>query len=249
MSARGITDISKEEIKTGIINQHIYTLTGKEPDDLTFELDFASGVGSEDFDAMVNYSVNMGIVPQPLVDFINENVGEGGAGLNLNLDENIDTLVQVAAMFNVLQNTPTPLPLQIDGVSAENQMLLGQFYADYKNYFDRTANRDQRFISTNDYVKNWWELRNAWQNDESDKIINAFDTRLADIDEDLLEGLMTDYLEKNTLGIFGNNFGTTIAPLAPSDTVEPLIDFPLLRWFKVNSAEVTDLNLQLGVEK
>jgi len=249
MSARGITGVTKEEIKTGIINQHIYTLTGKEPDDLTFELDFASGVGSEDFDAMVNYSVNMGIVPQPLVDFINENVGEGGAGLNLNLDENIDTLVQVAAMFNVLQNTPTPLPLQIDGVSAENQMLLGQFYADYKNYFDRTANRDQRFISTNDYVKNWWELRNAWQNDESDKIINAFDTRLADIDEDLLEGLMTDYLEKNTLGIFGNNFGTTIAPLAPSDTVEPLIDFPLLRWFKVNSAEVTDLNLQLGVEK
>ena len=136
MSARGITGVTKEEIKTGIINQHVYTLTGKEPDDLTFEYNFANGTGSEDFDAMVNYSVNMGIVPQPLVDFINENVGEGGAGLNLNLDSNIDTLVQVAGMFNVLQNTPTPLPLQIDGVSAENQMLLGQFYADYKNYFD-----------------------------------------------------------------------------------------------------------------
>jgi len=249
MSARGITNVTKKEIKTGIVNQHIYTLTGKEPDDLTFELDFASGVGSEDFDAMVNYTVNMGIVPQPLVDFINENVGEGGAGLNLNVDANIDTLIQVSHMYNVLQNTPMPIELKIEGVSAETQMLLGKFYADYRNYTTRVKDREKPFIQSNDFVKNWWELRNAYQNDQSDKVINAFNLRLDDIDEDLLTGLMTKYIEDNTINIFGNNFGSTIAPLNPSDTVEPLIDFPLLRFFKVDSAEVADLNLQLGVEK
>ena len=249
MSARGITGVTKKEIKTGIINQHIYTLTGKEPNDLTFEYNFASGVGSEDFDAMVNYTVNMGIVPQPLIDFINENVGEGGAGLNLNVDANIDTLIQVAGMYNVLQNTPMPLELKIDGVSPETQMLLGQFYADYKNYYDRVEGQTQPFIQSNDFVKNWWEIRNAYQNDEADKVINAFNLRLDDVDEELLTGLMKDYIEKSTVSIFGVNFGSTIAPLTPSETVEPLIDFPLLRYFTVNAEEVADLNVQLGVEK
>ena len=60
---------------------------------------------------------------------------------------------------------------------------------------------------------------------------------------------MKDYIEKSTVSIFGVNFGSTIAPLTPSETVEPLIDFPLLRYFTVNAEEVADLNVQLGVEK
>ena len=105
------------------------------------------------------------------------------------------------------------------------------------------------FIQENDFVKNWFEIRNEYQGDKSDKILTLFGNRINEIGDDVLDNILTDTIDKSTLYIFGVNFGNISSPLTSEETVKPLIDVPILRWFKINDTERADLNLQLGVQR
>ena len=194
----------------------------------------------------------MGIVPKPLTNFINEHYAESRG--NLNIKENRDTLVEIAGMLNVLQETPYAKSFGIEGISAEDQILLTQFYKDYKRNFDINKKRTEglqtpSFIQENDFVKNWFEIRNDYEGDKSDKIITLFSNRINEIGDDVLDEILVDTIDKSTLYIFGVNIGSITGPLTTEETVKPLIDVPILRWFKVNDTERADLNLQLGVQR
>jgi len=252
LAAEGITDYTYDDIKSQIIDHHVFSLTGKNPQELTFSYDFASGQASEDFNLLKNYAVNMGIVPKPLTTFINQNYSE--ARLNLNIKENRDVLVEMAGMLNVLQETPYAKALGIDGITAEDQILLTQFYKDYKRNFDVNAKRSESmqgssFIQENDFVKNWFEIRNEYQGDKSDKILTLFGNRINEIGDDVLDNILTDTIDASQLSIFGVNIGSIASPLSTEESVKPLIDVPLLRWFKINDTERADLNVQLGVQR
>ena len=252
LNSQGITDLTYDDIKSQIIDHHIFALTGKNSIDLTFSYDFMSGQGSEDFNLLKNYAVNMGIVPKPLTNFINEHYAESRG--NLNIKENRDTLVEIAGMLNVLQETPYAKSFGIEGISAEDQILLTQFYKDYKRNFDINKKRTEglqtpSFIQENDFVKNWFEIRNDYEGDKSDKIITLFSNRITEIGDDVLDEILVDTIDKSTLYIFGVNLGSISGPLTTEETVKPLIDVPILRWFKVNDTERADLNLQLGVKR
>ena len=244
-------NISYDDIKSKMIEHHIYTITGKNYNDLNFGYDFATGTGSDDFNLLKNYSINMGIVPKPLTNFINENYSE--ARLNLNVKENRDVIVEISGMLNALQETPYAKNFGIDNISAEDQILLTQFYKDYRRNFDintkRSAGLQSTFIQENDFVKNWFEIRNEYEGDKSDKIITLFNNRINEIGDDVLDNILVDKIEKSQIEIFGVNFGSMAGPLSTQETVKPLIDIPLLRWLKINDTERSDLNVELGVQR
>jgi hypothetical protein len=251
LAAEGIIT-SYEDIKSKMIEHHVYTITGKNFDGLNFGYDFATGTGSDDFNLLKNYSVNMGIVPQPLVKFISESYSE--ANLNLNIKENRDVIVEVSGMLNALQETPFAKHMGIDGITPEEQILLSQFYTDYKRNFDINVKKQRglegsSFIQENDFVKNWFEIRNDYEKDESSKILNTLQDRLNVLSDTKIESHLQDAIEGAQIDIMGVYMGTLDETVDPKDFVKPLIDFPLLRWLKINDTEKIDLNVQLGVSR
>ncbi len=85
------------------------------------------------FFQLKHIALNIGVVPPILSKYITENLNNP---LNLDIEGNRDTLVEIAGMLNVLQETPYAKSFGIEGISAEDQIVLTQFYKDYKSNFD-----------------------------------------------------------------------------------------------------------------
>lgn len=257
-------EIPDDEVKDMIINDHIYTMTGKDPQALTFEFDFLQGVASEDFDNLKNYALNMGVVPKPLTKYINNTLTD--TSLNLDIQANRDSLVEIAGMFNALTEQPQAFVYGVEGISVENQQLLAQFHNDYKRQFDIIRRRGEAdlkvFLDEKTFVKNWWELRNNWDQDESDKINQIFNQKVSEIPDNLFEEKITDTIDKaiqiTPLTLFGVSQGNIISPLTKEEATKnlmdpyappPLFEIPFARYFKVNDYEKESLNNALAVEK
>ena len=249
MLAEGIpeSEINEADIKNQIIEQHIYDMTGKTSDGLSLEYDFAMMNNEEamegDFYKLKQYALNMGVVPPVLTKYITENLNNP---LNLEKEGNRDTLVEISAMLNSLQEIPSVNGMGIEGVSPEEQMLLSNFYKDYKSYRENTSGA----IVESDFIKNWFEIHNKYTQDESDKLINVFNQKLELLDEDVLANQLRQHMEMAAISVFGVNFGTAIGTgVVQEAAVKPLIDVPILNVFKVKDFEKEELQYNVMVEE
>ena len=249
MLAEGIpeSEINEADIKNQIIEQHIYDMTGKTSDGLSLEYDFAMMNNEEamegDFYKLKQYALNMGVVPPVLTKYITENLNNP---LNLEIEGNRDTLVEISAMLNSLQEIPSVNGMGIEGVSPEEQMLLSNCYKDYKSYRENTSGA----IVESDFIKNWFEIHNKYTQDESDKLINVFNQKLELLDEDVLANQLRQHMEMAAISVFGVNFGTAIGTgVVQEAAVKPLIDVPILNVFKVKDFEKEELQYNVMVEE
>ena len=252
MLANGVpeSEINDQEIKNQIIEQHIYDMTGRTSNTLSLEYDFVmlnnelvADESKGHFFQLKQYALNMGVVPPIITEYITENLNNP---LNLEKEANRDSLIEIAGMLHSLQEVPSVAGMGIEGVSKEQQMLLAEFYKDYKNYRENTSGG----IIESDFIKNWFELHNEYTQDESDKLLNVFNDKLKDLDQDVLANQMRQHMEMAAISIFGVNFGTAIGTgVVQEPAVKPLIDVPILNIFKVKDYEKEELQYNVMVEE
>ena len=252
MLANGVpeSEINDQEIKNQIIEQHIYDMTGRTSNTLSLEYDFVmlnnelvADESKGHFFQLKQYALNMGVVPPIITEYITENLNNP---LNLEKEANRDSLIEIAGMLHSLQEVPSVAGMGIEGVSNEQQMLLAEFYKDYKNYRENTSGG----IIESDFIKNWFELHNEYTQDESDKLLNVFNDKLKDLDQDVLANQMRQHMEMAAISIFGVNFGTAIGTgVVQEPAVKPLIDVPILNIFKVKDYEKEELQYNVMVEE
>lgn len=252
MLANGVpeSEINDQEIKNQIIEQHIYDMTGRTSNTLSLEYDFVmlnnelvADESKGHFFQLKQYALNMGVVPPIITEYITENLNNP---LNLEKESNRDSLIEIAGMLHSLQEVPSVAGMGIEGVSKEQQMLLAEFYKDYKNYRENTSGG----IIESDFIKNWFELHNEYTQDESDKLLNVFNDKLKDLDQDVLANQMKQHMEMAAISIFGVNFGTAIGTgVVQEPAVKPLIDVPILNIFKVKDYEKEELQYNVMVEE
>lgn len=252
MLANGVpeSEINDQEIKNQIIEQHIYDMTGRTSNTLSLEYDFVmlnnelvADESKGHFFQLKQYALNMGVVPPIITEYITENLNNP---LNLEKESNRDSLIEIAGMLHSLQEVPSVAGMGIEGVSKEQQMLLAEFYKDYKNYRENTSGG----IIESDFIKNWFELHNEYTQDESDKLLNVFNDKLQDLDQDVLANQMRQHMEMAAISIFGVNFGTAIGTgVVQEPAVKPLIDVPILNIFKVKDYEKEELQYNVMVEE
>lgn len=252
MLANGVpeSEINEADIKNQIIEQHIYDMTGETSNTLSLEYDFkilnrelVADESKGHFFQLKQYALNMGVVPPILSKYITENLNNP---LNLDIEGNRDTLVEIAGMLNSLQEVPSVSGMGIEGVSHDQQMLLSEFYKDYKSYRENTSGG----IVEGDFIKNWFELHNKYTQDESDKLLNVFNQKLELLDEDTLANQLRQHMEMAAITIFGVNFGTAIGTgVVEEPAVKPLIDVPILNVFKIKDFEKEELQYNVMVEE
>ena len=252
MLANGVpeSEINDQQIKNQIIEQHIYDMTGRTSNTLSLEYDFVmlnneliADESKGHFFQLKQYALNMGVVPPIITEYINENLNNP---LNLEKEANRDALIEIAGMLHSLQEVPSVAGMGIEGVSKEQQMLLAEFYKDYKSYRENTSGG----IIESDFIKNWFELHNEYTQDESDKLLNVFNDKLQDLDQDVLAYQIKNHMEVAAISIFGVNFGTAIGTgIVQEPAVKPLIDVPILNVFKVKDFEKEELQYNVMVEE
>ena len=252
MLANGVpeSEINDQEIKNQIIEQHIYDMTGRTSNTLSLEYDFVmlnnelvADESKGHFFQLKQYALNMGVVPPIITEYITENLNNP---LNLEKESNRDSLIEIAGMLHSLQEVPSVAGMGIEGVSNEQQMLLAEFYKDYKNYRENTSGG----IIESDFIKNWFELHNEYTQDESDKLLNVFNDKLKDLDQNVLADQMKQHMEMAAISIFGVNFGTAIGTgVVQEPAVKPLIDVPILNVFKIKDYEKEELQYNVMVEE
>ncbi len=246
MLAEGIpeSEINEADIKNQIIEQHIYDMTGKTSDGLSLEYDFAMMNNEEamegDFYKLKQYALNMGVVPPVLTKYITENLNNP---LNLEIEGNRDTLVEIAAMLNSLQEIPSVNGMGIEGVSSDDQMLLSEFYKDYKSYRENTSGG----IVESDFIKNWFQLHNNFKNEEADKLVEVFNKKLELVDKNVLENDLSTALEMASIAVFGVDTG--IGPTSLLTAQKPLIDIPILRNVTIADREKEGLLMDTLVDE
>jgi len=256
MLAEGIpeSEINEADIKNQIIEQHIYDMTGKTSDGLSLEYDFAMMNNEEamegDFYKLKQYAINMGVVPPVLTRYITENLNNP---LNLEKEGNRDTLVEIAGMVKSLkEDVPSVKGMSIEGLSFEDEMLLTEFYKDYKSYRENTlgGSGEGGGIVESDFIKNWFELHNEYTQDESDKLLTVFNQKLELLDEDVLANQLQSKMEMAAISVFGINMGTNVGTgILKEPAVKPLIDIPILREFVVTDQEKEQLQMDSMVEE
>jgi len=254
-------ELTDEIIKNQIIESHIYEMTydpltgeGRTSDTLSLEYDFRilnnqlQGNGSSHFEKLKQYTINMGIMPSVLSKYITENLNNP---LNLEIEGNRDTLVEIAGMVNSLQNISSFKSLAIPGLDSADEMLLTEFYKDYKSYREQTKQN----IIEQDFIKNWFELRNNIKTNQADLMYEEFNKKISQIDKEYVEEEIKTQLKKAWVNIYGAE--TLIGPpslfgdpaTVPAKPTKPLIDIPILEYFRVRDFEAEELQLGLGMEK
>ena len=250
--AEGIprNEIDRKEIKNLIIEQHVYDMTGRTSNTLSFEYDFkmmnnelVADESSGHFFQLKQYAMNMGVVPPVLTEYISSNLHNP---LNLDVEGNRDTLIEIAGMLNSLQEIPSVNGMGIEGVSNEDQMLLAEFYKDYKSYRENTSGG----IIEGDFIKNWFQIHNDYKLDEADGLIEVFNEKLSLVDENILANQLQSKMEMAAISVFGVNMGTNVGTgILKEPAVKPLIDVPLLRHFVVTDQEKEQLQMDSMVEE
>ena len=254
-------ELTDEIIKNQIIESHIYEMTydpvtgeGRTSDTLSLEYDFRilnnqlQGTGSSHFEKLKQYTINMGIMPPVLSKYITENLNNP---LNLDIESNRDTLVEIAGMVNSLQNISSFKSLAIPGLDSADEMLLTEFYKDYKSYREQTKQK----IIEQDFIKNWFELRNNIKTNQADLMYEEFNKKISQIDKQYVEEEIKTQLKKAWVNIYGTE--TLIGPpslfgdpaTVPAKPTKPLIDIPILEYFRIRDFEAEELQLGLGMEK
>ena len=250
LKAKGfeITAETEKEIQKSMVDTHVYHLTGKMPNEFTFQWDMFANEPSPDLEALKQYATRWNIVPEPLSRWLGD-----WKHMNYELETDRNQLIEMAHAMHYLRSSDIPQMMEIEGIDSKDAIMLDSFYQDYqkrKTIIDNTqATPESQKITESEFVERWWKARDA-KIDDIDILNKEINTMFTRLDDDYFAKALKEQIDKTKFSLFAADYGSMAIGIGEAK-VKPLFEFSMinpLSWLPLvkTDTEAVDLNLELA---